>query len=176
MIVIVMGVTGCGKTTVGQLLAEALRCPFYDADNFHPAENVEKMRQGIPLNDDDRAPWLATLNATLQQHNGQPTGCVLACSALKKQYRTLLTQGLAHYRYVFLSGDFNTIQDRLTARVGHYMNPALLQSQFDALEEPSTDEHAVRVHVGDTPEKLLEKLLALLKTRTTIGEGTTHSQ
>lgn len=176
MIVIVMGVTGCGKTTVGQLLAETLGWPFFDADDFHPTENVEKMRQGIPLDDSDRAPWLARLNTTLQQYSRQPTGCVLACSALKKQYRTLLSEGLEHYRFVFLNGDFHTIQDRLSARVGHYMNPELLQSQFDALEEPSMDEQAVRVHVGDTPEKLLEKVLALLEIGIPTGKETTHSQ
>jgi gluconokinase len=137
MIVVVMGVTGAGKTTVGRLLAASLGAAFLDADDFHPAPNVEKMRVGTPLTDEDRWPWLARLNETLRAHEARDASAVLACSALKASYRKVLLDGLAEARLVYLRGSRATIAARLADRRGHYMNPALLDSQFAALEEPA---------------------------------------
>lgn len=137
MMIILMGVTGSGKTTIGRLLARDLGWPFYDGDDFHPAANVEKMRSGIPLNDADRAGWLAALRALIQQkiEAGQPA--ILACSALKQKYREQLQQDHEHeISFVYLKGDYDLIEKRLQARRGHFMNPRLLASQFEALEEP----------------------------------------
>ena len=136
MIVIVMGVTGVGKTSVGQLVAQRAGWPFYDADAFHSTANVEKMRAGIPLTDDDRWPWLDKLNAVLRDVEAKGASAVLACSALKQRYRDRLEQGLTDVRWIYLHASVDLIKSRLEARKGHYMNPALLQSQFDALEPP----------------------------------------
>jgi gluconokinase len=136
MIVILMGVTGTGKTTVGKLLAELTGWPFHDADDFHSPANVEKMRSGVPLTDADRWPWLDSLNALLRAAQAKGESAILGCSALKQRYRDRLQQGLEDVRWVYLKGDIELIRSRLQARKGHYMNPALLQSQFDALEPP----------------------------------------
>lgn len=155
MIVIVMGVTGCGKTTVGAMLAGACGWDFHDADDFHPAENVTKMKSGTPLTDEDRWPWLARLNAFLLENEGQGKSLVLACSALKQAYRDHLARGCATVRFVFLDGDMELIRARLAARQGHYMNPKLLDSQFAALERPRD---ALRLDVGDNPAELVRRI------------------
>ena len=134
--VIVMGVSGCGKTTVGRALAERLNATFLDADDFHPAANVARMRAGTPLNDDDRAPWLASLNHELRTRNGRGEQVVLACSALKINYRAAICAGLPHVHWIFLEGRFELIAARLRERPNHYMPESLLRSQFDALEPP----------------------------------------
>ena len=162
MSIVVMGVTGCGKTTVGQLLAERLGWTFYDADDFHPEENVEKMRNGQPLSDTDRQPWLYKLNELLLHSEQQDSPVVLACSALKLEYRRILAEQLSQLRLVFLQGDSSLIQQRLTARTGHYMNPVLLKSQFDALEEPSHEENPILCHVGPSPEEIVEEVASQL--------------
>jgi len=161
MIVILMGVTGVGKTTVGKLLAEKTGWPLYDADDYHSPVNVEKMRAGIPLTDDDRWPWLDRLNAVLRAADGRGESAILPCSALKQRYRDRLQLGMRDVRWVHLKGDFQLIQSRLGQRKGHYMNPALLQSQFDALE-PAAD--AIVVDVDDEPLALAERVLAALRT------------
>ncbi len=128
-----MGVSGCGKTSLGTELAAALDWPFFDADDFHPAENIAKMRAGEPLNDADRAPWLVQLNKLLQAN----PHAVLACSALKERYRDVLRSGLPNLRFVHPHGAFEIIAARIEARskeTGHYMPASLLQSQFEALE------------------------------------------
>jgi gluconokinase len=155
MIIILMGVSGCGKTTIGKQLAQELNWPFYDGDDFHPRANVEKMRSGIPLTDDDRDPWLATLqNLILEKLRGnQPA--ILACSALKQKYRDRLQVDRENVRLVFLQGDFATIAARLAARTNHYMNPNLLASQFAALEEPND---ALVVNIAQTPEAILTRI------------------
>jgi gluconokinase len=130
---IVMGVSGCGKTSLGTELADALDWPFFDADDFHPPENVAKMRAGEPLNDADRAPWLLHLSTLLQAN----PHAVLACSALKERYRDVLKAGLPNLRFVHPHGAFEVIAARIEARskeTGHYMPASLLQSQFEALE------------------------------------------
>ncbi len=132
-----MGVSGCGKTSVGQALAARLGVPFFDADAFHPAANTAKMSQGLPLNDDDRAPWLAAMAAEMPGWDATG-GAVLACSALKERYREVLAAGCpGRVRFVYLQGEFQTIYDRMQARADHFFPPTLLESQFAALEEPT---------------------------------------
>lgn len=160
MIVIVMGVTGVGKTTVGELLGAKTGWPLYDADAYHSAANVAKMRAGIPLTDEDRWPWLDRLNASLREAESRGESAILACSALKQRYRERLQQGLPGVRWIYLKGDIELIRSRLQQRKGHYMNPALLQSQFDALEPP---DDAVTVDVGGEPEALVQRVLASLR-------------
>lgn len=135
-IVIMMGVAGCGKSTVGRALAERLAWLFYDGDDFHSAANVAKMAQGIPLTDRDRAPWLAQLHQQLVYHQAAGQSVVLACSALKRAYRQQLRGNLNPLFLVHLRGDFKLIQARLQQRQGHFMTADLLQSQFADLEEP----------------------------------------
>lgn len=155
-----MGVTGVGKTTVGKFLAEKTGWPLYDADDYHSAANVEKMRAGIPLTDEDRWPWLDRLNALLRTADAKNESAILACSALKQRYRDRLQQGLRDVRWVHLKGDMALIRSRLEQRKGHYMNPALLQSQFDALEPPVD---ALIIDVNDQPAALAQRLLLALE-------------
>lgn len=133
---IVMGVAGSGKTTVGESLAKHLGWDFYDADNFHPAENIAKMAKGVPLTDADRRPWLAALHDLIfvsLQANRQG---ILACSALKESYREQLLTGNAGVQIVYLKGSYDLIWSHISGRRGHYMKPQMLKSQFEALEEP----------------------------------------
>ncbi len=136
MIVVLMGVCGCGKTTVGRALAAKLEWRFLDADDFHPQANVAKMAHGVPLTDDDRWPWLDRVVAELKRHQLAGLHVVLACSALKQAYRDRLAQG-GDVRLVYLKGDAATIEPRLAGRSGHFMPASMLASQFAALEEPS---------------------------------------
>ena len=156
MVIIVMGVSGCGKTTVGKLLAERLGLPFYDADDFHPAENVEKMKSGEPLTDADRHPWLAALSWEIEKWN-EDDGAVLACSALKRNYRAILNPDKSdRVKFVYLKGNEEIILHRMQQREGHYMPPGLLRSQFEALEEP---EDATTVSIELSPEEIVEKIV-----------------
>jgi len=134
---IVMGVSGSGKTSVGKSLAEHLGWDFYDADDFHPPANIEKMADGIPLDDSDRAPWLAALHDLISSSLIQSRPGVLACSALKERYRRRLLEGNADVQLIYLKGSYDLIWSRMIVRKDHYMKPQMLQSQFDALEEPS---------------------------------------
>lgn len=162
MIVVLMGVTGVGKTTVGKLLAARCDMTFYDADDHHPAANVEKMRAGIPLQDKDRWPWLDRLNGLLRDAQAQHQSVVMACSARKKRYRERLSVGCNDVHYVLLTGEKELIRQRLAARKGHYMNPALLDSQLETLEMSA---ESVLVDIGDTPEVLTERIAATVQTR-----------
>lgn len=150
-----MGVTGCGKTKVGAMLAEACGWEFHDADDFHPAENVAKMKRGVALTDEDRWPWLQRLNTFLLVSERAGKNLVLACSALKQAYRDRLARGCATTRFVFLDGDIELIRARLAGRQGHYMNPKLLDSQFAILERP-TD--ALRLDVAESPDVLVQRV------------------
>jgi gluconokinase len=136
---VIMGVSGCGKTTVGRALAAELGCPFYDGDDFHPPENVARMAQGIPLNDADRAPWLARLAALIRGRMEREETAVLACSALKRPYREQLRVN-EQVQFVYLHGAFALIRQRMQQRGAHYMPAALLHSQFAALEPPGPQE------------------------------------
>ncbi|HEX5424094.1 MAG TPA: gluconokinase [Candidatus Acidoferrales bacterium] len=165
MVIILMGVSGAGKTVVGQSLAAKLNWSFEDADNWHPPANVEKMRSGIPLNDDDREPWLEALNRGIREWivNGRHT--VLACSALKARYRKTLRSGVgdpASLQFVFLKASYEQIDQRLRERRHHYMPESLLKSQFDALEEPSLDE-ALVVDASQTISVIVDEIVARLR-------------
>jgi carbohydrate kinase (thermoresistant glucokinase family) len=158
-IVIIMGVSGVGKTTIGRGLSAATGLPFFDADDYHPPANVAKMRQGIPLDDDDRAPWLARLADLLAEAEAGP-GAILACSALKASYRRQLAASLQHPpRWIYLQGDPALIRRRMEARRGHYMPPGLLDSQFATLEPP---EEALAVTVTAPPEQIISTILTEL--------------
>ena len=148
MVIIVMGVTGAGKTTVGMELARSLGWPFHDADDFHPPANKAKMNAGIPLTDDDRWPWLRALRAVIEQSIAAQTSAVVTCSALKRAYRAVLSDGLTGVKYVHLTGDRRVLAARLADRRGHFMNPALLDSQIATLEAP---DEALDVDVALTP-------------------------
>lgn len=158
--IIVMGVSGCGKTTVGRALAASLNATFLDADDFHPEVNVAKMRAGTPLNDDDRAPWLAALNHELLSGSERGEGVVLACSALKKIYRTAIGVGLPQAHWIFLDGSFELIAARMRDRPNHYMPESLLRSQFDTLERP---EDAINISIELSPDKQIEAALFALR-------------
>ena len=156
MVVVLMGVSGSGKTTVGRVLARSLGWAFVDADDYHPAANVEKMHRGIPLNDDDRRPWLDTLRHLIAEACREGQNVVVACSALKHKYQDYLEQDdppCVHY--VYLQGPPELIQERLAGRTGHFMNPALLGSQFATLEPP---EGALRVDIAPSPEAIAAEI------------------
>ena len=159
MILIVMGVSGCGKSTIGQMLADKFNCGFYDGDDFHPAENIAKMSQGIPLNDDDRAPWLRAIQQAIHQLIIEGKDGVFACSALKERYRAVLLEDNPETYFVYLKGSYDTIWGRMSTRAGHYMKAGMLQSQFDALEEPSD---AIRVDISDAPDAMVAAILKQL--------------
>ena len=157
--IIVMGVSGCGKSSVGKLLAEKLGWDFYDADDFHPPVNVKKMADGIPLDDSDRAPWLALLHELISSSLKQNQPGVLACSALKERYRQQLIEGNENIQLVYLKGSYELIWSRMSTRREHYMQPEMLQSQFDALEEPvNALTMDISGPVDDISSKVLEQV------------------
>lgn len=158
-LIVVIGVSGCGKTTLGTALANALLATFMDADDFHPVQNVEKMRSGIALTDGDRAPWLETLNAEIKARLGTGQSVVLACSALKRTYRTAIADGLSLVDWIFLDGSFDAVAARVRERANHYMPESLLRSQFATLERP---DDAVRISIkSSTAEQVVAALRAL---------------
>ncbi|MEZ4808766.1 MAG: gluconokinase [Allomuricauda sp.] len=155
-ILVVMGVSGSGKTTIGKLLAEKLNYPFFDGDDFHPEANVKKMSSGTPLNDGDRKDWLVQLNQLAHEH--RHTGAVIACSALKKTYRGILKAGVGScMEFIYLQGTFDEVKARLASRKDHFMPQELLKSQFEALEPPT---HGVKVSITKTPEEIVAKIMS----------------
>ena len=154
--VIVMGVSGSGKSRVGKLLAEKLGWDFYDADDFHPPANVKKMADGIPLDDSDRAPWLASLHDLISSNLTKNRPGVLACSALKERYRQQLIDRNTDVNLVYLKGSYDLIWSRMADRKEHYMQPEMLQSQFDTLEEPL---HALTIDISRPIDEILSKVL-----------------
>ena len=159
MIVIVMGVSGSGKTTVGKLLAQSLNCDFSDADDFHPPANIEKMSLGIPLEDTDRLPWLLQLQTTIDRWLLENKNVVLACSALKVSYREMLCRKEQRIKIVYLKGDFELFAARLKNRENHYMKADLLSSQLDTLEEP---EDAIIVDASQPLELIVLQIICLM--------------
>ncbi|MCV7400917.1 gluconokinase [Mycobacterium fragae] len=155
--IVVMGVSGSGKSKVGAALAQRLRVPFADADAFHPEANVAKMAAGEPLTDDDRYPWLEAIGEWLAQHRD---GGVISCSALKRKYRDQLRTHCSRIEFLHLSGSPELIGRRTAARSGHFMPASLLKSQFDTLEPLGADEEGVTIDVGDTVDAIIESFLA----------------
>ena len=162
MVVIIFGVSGAGKTTIGQLLADELGWRFYEADDFHSQANIDKMRQGVPLTDEDRWPWLENLGELIKRCVAAGENAVLACSALKEAYRRRLRVN-ADVKLVFLRGDYELIANQLRQRRVHFMNPALLQSQFADLEEPQPGEGAVVIELGRNPRELVQEIKSKLR-------------
>lgn len=161
MIIIIFGVSGAGKTTIGKLLGRELGWRFVEADEFHPAANIEKMRAGHPLNDKDRWPWLERLRQQIERSLAAGENAVLACSALKRAYRARLRVSEA-VKFVFLRGDYALVEKQLRSRKGHFMNANLLQTQFDDLEEPQPHENVLTIELGPTPEEIVEMIKAKL--------------
>ena len=162
MIAILFGVLGAGKTTLGQMLADELGWKFYEGDDFHPRANIDKMRAGEPLTDNDRQPWLETLRGLIEQCLAAKRNAVLACSALKKSYRDCLRVN-EEVKFVYLRGDYELVSSQLKRRRGHFMNPELLQSQFATLEEPESGEGACPIDLGRSPRELVDEIKKKLR-------------
>lgn len=163
MVVIIFGVSGTGKTTLGKLLVRKLGWTFYEADDFHSPANVEKMRAGISLTDEDRWPWLESLHDLIKRLDPKEDA-VLACSALKHAYRRFLRVN-DQVKFVYLRGDYPLIANQLGKRKGHFMNPELLKSQFADLEEPRAAEGILTVELGRTPRELVQEITTKLGLR-----------
>lgn len=159
-IFVVMGVSGCGKSTVGARLAEALKLPFLEGDVLHPESNVARMAAGVALSDEDREGWLQALAERLRQAHVAGRGLVLSCSALKRAYRDILRSGAPGLRLVYLHGDHALLAARMAARTGHYMPLSLLDSQLATLEPPGVDENALGFEVASRPEDIVAAVLA----------------
>ena len=158
-VIVVMGVSGCGKSTIAAMLAHRLNWIYEDGDWFHPPSNVEKMRSGEPLTDEDRWPWLHGIAAWIDATRRVGNHATVACSALKRAYRDILVGGRRDVRIVHLKGERDLIARRLAARDGHFMPPALLDSQFATLEEPRTDEYPIVVSIVPHPREIVEQIV-----------------
>ena len=158
--IIVMGVSGCGKSTIGDLVARELGVPFLDGDSLHPVENVAKMAAGTPLTDEDRWPWLATVGRELAAAGHG--GLVLACSALRRSYRDAIREQAPDTLFLHLNGSKEVLKVRTEGRTGHFMPPALLESQFDALEAPTADENFISLSVSATPAEEAQEIITRL--------------
>lgn len=163
--IVVMGVSGAGKSTVGALLAERLGWGFEDGDAFHPPENVAKMSAGTPLTDEDRGPWLRAIAARIARARAEGAGVVIACSALKRAYRDLLRDGHGDLRFLHLTGEPALIMARQAARTGHYMPASLVASQFATLELPETEADVIDLDVDPEPAVIAQKAVAALRRR-----------
>ncbi len=159
MVLIIMGVAGCGKTSVGKMLSEKLGWKYYEGDNYHPKENVEKMSNGIPLNDEDRMPWLLKLRTIIEDALSHSENIILSSSALKEAYRKILkvNDGV---KFIYLKGSYELIEARMKMRKDHFMKPGMLKSQFEALEEPA---NAITIDIDQPLEKIVENILQKIK-------------
>ena len=164
MVIVVMGVAGCGKTTVGRALAERLEMPFQEGDALHPPANVAKMAGGTPLTDDDRTPWLTAVAAWIDERRRAGTGGVISCSALKRAYRRVLVGDRPDVRLVYLQGDEPLLAARLAARTDHFMPASLLASQLATLEEPAASERPIVVSAALPVARLVDTLVPLVAT------------
>ena len=163
MRIVVMGVSGSGKSTVGRLLAQTLRMPFQDGDELHPPDNIARMAAGVPLTDADRQDWLAAIGKRLAAAGGRRDGVVVACSALKRAYRDQLRADAPDLRLVYLQGPAPLLAERLAARRDHYMPASMLPSQLAALESPGSDEGAIAVDVAQSPEAIVQAVCRQLR-------------
>jgi len=161
-VVVVMGVSGCGKSTIAAMLAHRLNWIYEDGDWFHPPSNIEKMHSGKPLTDEDRWPWLHGIAAWIDATRRAGNHATVACSALKRTYRDILVGGRSDVRIVYLKGGRDLIARRLSARDGHFMPPSLLDSQFAALEEPQADEHPIVVSIAPHPRDVVDEIVRQL--------------
>ena len=158
MIIVLMGVSGCGKTTIGTNLARRLNWEYQEGDALHPQKNIVKMSEGIPLNDDDRKPWIARIADWIETRCIAGRDGVISCSALKEAYRQTIRGNQSDVQFVYLRGSRELLSDRLAYRKDHFMSPNLLESQLELLEEPSVDEQAMVVTIDFTPEKIVQKI------------------
>jgi len=172
LVLVLMGVSGSGKSTTGAALAKALGWPFRDADSFHPPANIAKMSQGLPLDDEDRSPWLAAIAGWIDERCELGEPGIVSCSALKRAYRQRIVGERRGVRLVYLRGSKALIGRRLEARKHHFMPASLLDSQFTVLEEPRADEHAIVVSVAMSPRRVVEAILAALQLQGAAEEGT----
>lgn len=165
VIAVVMGVSGSGKTTIAVLLAATLGCQFQEGDDLHPAANVAKMRAGTPLTDADRLPWLRTIADEIDGWRARGESGVLSCSALKRSYRDIILGNRADVALIYLKGSYELVHRRMTARLGHYMPIALLDSQFATLQEPTPDERPITVAIDAPPTKIVAEIMHQLERR-----------
>lgn len=159
---VVMGVSGAGKSTIGAMLARRLGWEYEDGDWFHPQRNIDKMHAGLPLSDEDRWPWLRAIARNIDETRKTGGHVIIACSALKRAYRSILIGERPDVRLIYLKGDRNLIARRLATRYGHFMPPQLLDSQFTALEEPQASEHPIVVSIDPPPRTIIETIMAKL--------------
>ena len=164
-VLVLMGVSGCGKSTTGAVLSERLGWTFRDADSFHPASNVAKMSSGQPLTDEDRGPWLAAIAAWIDERCAAGEAAIVSCSALKRRYRDIIVGPRTGVQLVHLAGTREVIGARLSARQGHFMPASLLTSQFEALEPPGAEERAIVVDVAQPPEAVVAEIVMRLQGR-----------
>lgn len=160
--IIVMGVSGSGKTTIAQALAKRTGFTERDGDDFHPPANIEKMKAGIPLTDDDRLPWLHAIAEAIDRHADGGTPAIIACSALKQAYRDILVHGREDVRIVYLNGSADLLAQRLAQRGGHFMPPELLDNQIETLEPPQPGEHILTIDIAASVERIVDEIIATL--------------
>jgi gluconokinase len=158
-VLVIMGVSGSGKTTIATLLAKKLGWVFRDADEFHPPANVAKMKSGVPLTDEDRWPWLEAIARFIDEELARGTKTIVTCSALKRRYRDIIIDNRKGVRLIYLKGDKALLEKRLAKRHGHFMPSSLLQSQFDALEEPAREENPLTVSVDAIPDEIVDRIM-----------------
>lgn len=163
--IVVMGVSGCGKSSAGRAIASSLNAEFIEADDLHPQANIKKMENGIPLNDEDRQPWLLAVCQQAQKVLNSSGRCVIACSALRERYRQQLRSINPATYFVYLEGSRSVIWDRMNQRSEHFMPPALLDSQFETLEPPTAEDAVVTVSIESTVEEITQQSVTLLKSR-----------